>query len=256
MEESSSKRSGFVPATFRRIGKEQTDEGLVLTVFCPKRTAVVPISDCRACPHCTGLSIDTSDGDSFLRCNFAAPSSHVFDQQPAEAGEEERPEATVGDLMTTPVRCVTKDISAEKLLRILLEDGISAVPVINAEGRPIGIVSKTDLLREQLRGGLPDELVSSTAADGGAVDVDSASRPDPMKAMTVAELMTPFAFSLPIDAPASLACALMSYEAVHRIAVTEKDGMVIGILSSLDVMRWIAVERGYTVPPRRRKQPV
>jgi CBS domain-containing protein len=165
-------------------------------------------------------------------------------------------EATVGDLMTTPVRCVTKDISGEKLLRILLEEGISAVPVINAEGRPIGIVSKTDLLREQLRGGLPDDVATWGAGHTGAAAEEHAAQVDPLKDLTVAELMTPFAFSLPIDSPVSLACALMSYEAVHRIAVTENDGSVIGLLSSLDVMRWIAVERGYTVPPRRRKQAV
>jgi len=252
MTEEQQKRPNFVPATFRRIGKEHTDEGLVLTVFCAKKTAVLPISDCRACSHCTGLSIDTSDGDSFLRCNFAAPSTHVFD---APEGAE-RSEASVGDLMTTPVRCVTKDLPGESLLRMLLEDGISAVPVINAEGRPIGIVSKTDLLREQLRGGLADELALWGSGPGHPAGPDVPAHAGPLKNLTVAELMTPFAFSLPIDAPVSLACALMSYEAVHRIAITEKDGSVIGILSSLDVMRWIAVERGYTVPLRRRKQAV
>lgn len=248
MDDGARKRPNFVPATFRRIGKEHTDEGLVLTVFCAKQTAVLPISECRACSHCTGLSIDTSDGDSFLRCNFAAPSVHPF----TAPLDDEHQEASVGDLMTTPVRCVTKDMSAEKLLRILLEDGISAAPVINAEGRPIGIVSKTDLLREQLRGGLPDDLTMW----GGPPGPELPSTLAPLKNLTVGELMTPFAFTLSTDSPVSLACALMSYEAVHRIAVTEQDGSVVGILSSLDVMRWLAVERGYTVPSRRRKQPV
>lgn len=259
MDTPSAKRPGFMPATFRRIGKERTDEGLVLTVFCPKQTAVVPISDCRACPNCNGLSIDTSEGDSFLRCNYVTPQPQPFEPLEVDARVEREP--TVGDLMTSPVRCVTKDTSAETLLRLLLEDGISAVPVINAEGRPVGLVSKSDLLREQVRGGLTEDMALWTAHKGDSshgaepADADDVAA-DPLEGLTVAELMTPFAFSLPVDAPVSLACALMSYEAVHRIAVTEKDGTVVGVLSSLDVMRWIAVDRGYTVPPRRRKQRV
>jgi CBS domain-containing protein len=238
--------------SFRRIGKERTDQGLVLTVFCPQQTAVVPISECRACAHCKGLSIDTSDGDSFLRCNYATPQP-TFDP-PSPSGSA-RTEASVGDLMTTPVRCVTKDTTAERLLRIFLEDGISAVPVINGEGHPIGMVSKTDLLREEFRGALPEELELLRHTTAGSVASSVAA--DAVEAQperTVGELMTPFVFSLPVDAPVSLAAALMSYEAVHRIAVTERDGMVIGILSSLDVMRWLAVDRGYTVPPRRRRE--
>lgn len=236
--------------SFRRIGKERTDEGLVLTVFCPKQTAVVPISDCRSCGHCKGLSLDTSEGDSFLRCDYRGAVPDLTPSLNAEGAD--RIEPSVGDLMTTPVRCVTKDMSAESLLRIFVEDGISAVPVVNGEGRPIGVVSKSDLLREQFRGGLPDDLALwSTAAHQEPVTVEALD--EFLAGRSVAELMTPFAFSLPVDAPVSLAAALMSYEAVHRIAVTESDGMVVGILSSLDVMRWLARSSGYTIPLRTRR---
>lgn len=257
---SGSGRGKHAAVQFRRIGKEHTDQGLVLTVFCPQRTAVIPISDCRACTHCKGLSIDTSDGDSFLRCNYVVPQPQLVSSM--DLDESAPPERSVGDLMTTPVRCVTKDTTAEELLRMFLEDGISSVPVINGEGRPIGIVSKTDLLREQFRGGLLDELTDdltqwrSTLGPPESVAVGIARATEAQPQRTVGELMTPFAFSLPVDAPVSLAAALMSYEAVHRIAITETDGSVVGILSSLDVMRWVAVERGYTIPPRRRREPV
>lgn len=241
------------PVSFRRIGKERTDEGLVLTVFCPKRTAVLPISDCRSCGHCKGLSLDTSEGDSFLRCNYRGQAQDLTPD--VDTGVTERAEPSVGDLMTTPVRCVTKDTPATSLLRIFVEDGISAVPVVNGEGRPIGVVSKSDLLREQFRGGLPDDLALwSTAGHQEPVTVEALD--EFLDGRSVAELMTPFAFSLPVDAPVSLAAALMSYEAVHRIAVTETDGMVVGILSSLDVMRWLAKSNGYTIPLRTRRTPL
>jgi CBS domain-containing protein len=58
-------------------------------------------------------------------------------------------------LSTTPVAVyarthvvtVAHDLPAEGVLRLLEERGISAVPVLDAEGAPIGVVSRTDLLR-------------------------------------------------------------------------------------------------------------
>src|SRR4029079_18434500 len=54
----------------------------------------------------------------------------------------------VSAIMTTDVICVQPDVSIESVTRLLLERGISGVPVVDADGVPVGLVSKTDLLRE------------------------------------------------------------------------------------------------------------
>jgi CBS domain-containing protein len=88
-----------------------------------------------------------------------------------------------------------------------------AAPVVDGEGHPVGFVEETDLLR----------------ARPGA---------------RVAEAMSRFALSLPEDAPASRAAALMAQHAVDRIAVVSGDGAVVGVLSALDVVAWLAAPGG------------
>ncbi|MGE0716933.1 MAG: CBS domain-containing protein, partial [Alphaproteobacteria bacterium] len=51
------------------------------------------------------------------------------------------------DVMTAPVVTVGPDTSVTEIARLLVERGISAVPVVDDAGRPVGIVSEGDLLR-------------------------------------------------------------------------------------------------------------
>jgi CBS domain-containing protein len=49
-----------------------------------------------------------------------------------------------------------------------------------------------------------------------------------------------------------MAATVMAIEGVHRIPVTSESGEVVGILSALDVLRWLAEQDGYAIerPPR------
>ncbi len=131
-------------------------------------------------------------------------------------------EMPIAAVMTHDVVCVGPDLSIAALTTLLVERGISGVPVVDENAVPIGMVSKTDLLR------LPPEVPAVA---------------------TVADYMTPIAFTLREDAPLAQAAALMAWEGVHRIPVCSADGDVVGILSTLDVVRWLASAAGY--PSRR-----
>ena len=50
------------------------------------------------------------------------------------------------DIMTTNVIAVSPDASVSTLARLLLDNKISAVPVVEEDGRVVGIVSESDLL--------------------------------------------------------------------------------------------------------------
>jgi CBS domain-containing protein len=129
----------------------------------------------------------------------------------------------VAEIMTPHVLCVRAELGAEAAGRVLLEKGLGGAPVVDAMGRPIGIVSRTDVLRwaTQERTSLP--------------------------AATVADVMTPVTFSLPANESVAKAAALMVFEHVHRLPVLAPSGEVIGIVSSHDVMRWLARSSGYVV---------
>jgi CBS domain-containing protein len=111
---------------------------------------------------------------------------------------------------------VCDDVSIESLAALLRDRGIGAVPVVDGDGIPIGIVSKSDLIRER------DELD-----------------------FTVADLMTPMAFTLREDDPLSRAAAVMTVEQVHHLPIVATDGAVVGMLSSLDFARWVAAQSAF-----------
>jgi CBS domain-containing protein len=60
--------------------------------------------------------------------------------------------------------------------------------------------------------------------------------------------MTPVTFVLPENASIAQAAALMAYEGVHRIPVVSCSGDIVGLVSSLDVLRWLGQASGYLVP--------
>src|ERR1700730_12489616 len=71
---------------------------------------------------------------------------------------------TVRDVMSYPVATVSPSTSLREVARTLVERRISAVPVIGADGTPVGVVSEPDLVHDDalLRTG------RATAAGPGA----------------------------------------------------------------------------------------
>jgi CBS domain-containing protein len=57
-------------------------------------------------------------------------------------------DAPVREIMKRQVVAVPPDLSCLAVLRIFLEDGIASLPVVDGDGRLIGIISETDLLSE------------------------------------------------------------------------------------------------------------
>jgi regulator of cell morphogenesis and NO signaling len=165
--------------------------------------------------------------------------------------------------MTGNVVCVREDMSIEALAALLIERGISGVPVVDAAGFPVGVVSKTDLVREHYADGeaaIPEPLQVKEHR-GIEFMLGASFGAAPAGRGTVGDIMTPLAFTLYEHSPISQAAALMAFEGVHRVPVVSNDGRVIGVLSALDVMRWLAQHDGYLVrdlapaPERPRRKP-
>jgi CBS domain-containing protein len=176
---------------------------------------------------------------------------------------------TVKDIMQTDVVTVTTDTTARYLARLLADEEISGVPVLDSAGVLAGVVSSTDLVRlaaddssVQLRpGGVgvasvrdPDEDMdddaSSTEADtyGFFLPEDSPfseerfmeTWPDSdFDTVTVADIMTPVSFSVTPDTPLSELCQFLVRGRIHR-AVVKEEGELLGIVTSADVLRAVA----------------
>lgn len=205
------------PVVFRRVHYERAGAHNQLTVYCPRRNQITEASECRDCEHCRGLCIDGGGGEVFVRCAW------LHGQIPP------RPTATVASLasiMSAPVHCVSPDASLESVRELFVTHAIGAAPVVDASGRTIGVVSKGDLLRA-----LDQE---------GAVPGIEIAR--------ARQVMSHVVFALHSEADISRAAALMAYEGVHHIVVTDAAGMPAGIVSALDILRWFARDYGYVMP--------
>jgi CBS domain-containing protein len=197
-----------------------------------------------------------------LRCAWKADGETdmvavTFDDFPAAEGQSGSSARAVklSAIMRFPVRCVTPDTEVLALTNLFLEHGISSAPVVDAAGSAIGIVSKTDLVHllvgahEQ-----PSHTARTPVIQGIDIDVGPAFDVERLSGLRVRDVMTHLAYSLGADASISRAAALMAYEGVHRIVVADAAGKPLGVVSSLDILRWIARQDGYVIPELTRVQ--
>jgi CBS domain-containing protein len=137
---------------------------------------------------------------------------------------------TVGDLMRTSVMTVERETPLKNVARILSEFAISGLPVVDADGVVVGVVSETDILFKQLVG-------NGTRAR--LVDVLSGaerSRRRKSEAQTAGEAMTSPAITIAPDASLADAARTMLEHAVNRLPVTE-NGQLVGIVARADLVR-------------------
>ena len=144
------------------------------------------------------------------------------------AGADEAPTHTsISAVMVSEVVCIRDDLALDSLVAMLSHSQVAAFPVVDAEGAPIGIVSRTDLFRR-------------LAEEEGDTDQRLCAR----------DLMTAVVLTLPEWSTVAQAAAFMSFEGIHQIPVVSEHGKVVGMLSSLDILRWMAHRSGYLVPLR------
>jgi CBS domain-containing protein len=135
--------------------------------------------------------------------------------------------ATVKDVMSTHVLAVREIATFKEIATRLCEQRVSAFPVVDPDGKVIGVVSEADLLtREALEGTVPGTLQSLTRQR-------VRSR---VNAVTAAGLMTKPAVTIGPDEPVSHAARLMYKKRVKRLPVTDDDGRLIGIVTRSDVL--------------------
>ena len=90
-----------------------------------------------------------------------APAHHLLGERPVLLCSEYNGgivNTRVHDLMTRSVVTTERNSSIEQVRRLLEEHAVGAIPIVDQVGRPVGIVSSTDLLRD-LDPGSPVEMV-------------------------------------------------------------------------------------------------
>jgi CBS domain-containing protein len=146
------------------------------------------------------------------------------------------------DVMTPDPVCVTPSTRLRELARLFEEHEISGVPVVDQQGRVVGVVSKSDLIRRCSEGtdDVPPAYLFEVLAEQG--DEDEISEIMPEQLVCVQDLMTEGAVTVGPGQPVVSVARLMAEKRVHRVVVTDGSNLPIGIITSLDLLGAFAHE--------------
>lgn len=195
-------------------------------VLCGIADRAVPLETCQACSSYRTLDA-TTPGGPCVRCD-EEELAHVPDL------EGEANTVPVTAIMRRKTTSIAPDADLEVAHALLVELDLGGLAVVDAEQRPLGMITVTDLVRDQALarcGGLEVDDVCAVAPE---------LRVTQPQAVRVGEVMTQFAFSVPERTTVAHAAGLMAEEGIHRLPVVAQDGRLVGIVTALDVMGWIA----------------
>lgn len=199
------------------------------TVYCDKQLRSVPLEKCLQCEQLVTARLGHAPGGPAILCEATVPRSS---EDPFGAG--------IRAIMTRDVVCIRSDVTVEAIVVLLLARNVSAVPVVDARGRPIGVVSKTDILRDaEIDGSWEDVATAANHAIERGMAIRAA------RTRTAAEIMTPLAFTVSEDQTIATAAALMASDSIHRVFVVGRAGEIVGVVSAMDITKWVAKRFGF-----------
>lgn len=134
---------------------------------------------------------------------------------------------TAAEMMTPNPVSIGQDATVTEAAAFLTSRGISAAPVIDEAGRPVGVVSRSDILFQYHTG------------SGGRTPAYA--------------LMTPAVFCVHPDASPQEVVETMVGLGVRRLFVVDDSGVLIGIISALDVLRHLCPRNDGRLENGRRK---
>jgi len=135
----------------------------------------------------------------------------------------------VRDIMTTDPLSVRGDTLLKEAARIMVRHRVSGLPVIDEDGRLVGIVTEDDFLRREASRDRPDRPSLLDALFGDP------ARSTPV-AERVAEVMTEKVVTIGPNASIGAAARLMAARNVNRLPVVGDGGAVDGIVSRADIV--------------------
>ncbi len=112
----------------------------------------------------------------------------------------------VKEVMSSPVKTVEPQTTIADLVSFFRVHDIGGAPVVNDQGFPIGLISRSDVFEES----------------------DSSQK-------TVEQLMTPFVFEMSPEEDLKKVAQSMVSAKVHRIVIVD-EGKAVGIVTSLDLV--------------------
>jgi CBS domain-containing protein len=150
---------------------------------------------------------------------------------------------TAADLMTPNPVSISEDLLLHEAAAFLTDMRVSGAPVINQAGAPIGVLSQTDLVIHDREKVAYAPARYDYTGEFDAVCAEPARLRNDFQVevvgdrTTVGEVMTPTVFSVGLHTPAVRVIEEMLGLNIHRLFVTDGGGVLVGVISALDVLR-------------------
>ncbi|MDY6826867.1 MAG: CBS domain-containing protein [Bacillota bacterium] len=142
----------------------------------------------------------------------------------------------IREIMTEDVITVTTSDSVEQCARLLQENNISGLPVLDEAGRVVGIITEGDLIRRASRVKAPGYL----EVLGGLIYLGSPKKfvDELQRAMSLeaGQLMSKKVISIKPDQSVENAATLLVEHNISRLPVIDEEGILRGIVSRRDIM--------------------
>ena len=133
----------------------------------------------------------------------------------------------VKDVMTTDVAAVRETAGYKDILAVMRQRHVSAVPVLDSAGHLVGVVSEADLLLKEIG---TEALAGHRISTGRRADQSKAS------GVTAADLMSTPAVAIGPQESVATAARRMHDRRVKRLPVVDEKGLLVGIMSRMDVL--------------------
>jgi CBS domain-containing protein len=139
-------------------------------------------------------------------------------------------EPTVKDVMTTSVVSVTGDASFRAMAVALRAYRVSAFPVLDDDGKVIGVVSEADMLAKEALDSEPHRMPGMIAGLLQRKEHEKA------RGTTACDVMTSPAVTVTPDDTLERAARLMYTRKVKRLPVVDANGHLVGIIGRADLL--------------------
>lgn len=203
-----------LPIRVRRVELGEGQRAESCSVHCPIKNDSVSLDHCAECSRFSTIVAHLTDPRSSLFCSVPGSALPDLEIPPGTLGQR-MDTARVTEAMATEVICIDSELGLREALELLEGVNHRAAPVVDDEGVLVGVVNSAVLQRAQVE------------------------RPG----LLVEEVMTDHPLQLRETDTLMQAVELLSRSGNHELPVVSGTDQVVGMLSSSDLVRWMARER-------------
>ncbi|MDH6566089.1 CBS-domain-containing membrane protein [Streptomyces sp. SAI-208] len=141
----------------------------------------------------------------------------------------------VGSVMTMEVVRATYGTTFKEVARLLRENRISGLPVVDEDDKVIGVISETDLMTHQAL--LPDPYAPARRFRLTGLTAAGRRQAAKARARTAGQLMSEPPVTIHADSTIVEAARTMAKNRVERLPVLDEEGRLVGIVTRRDLLK-------------------